>query len=204
MPVTLPIRISKGKGAQARKAIRAMEDNLTAAGDMPYRDAFGIVQRLPAATATDRFIGNAGGIPAWTTVPKVSFASQADMEAATASDLAVAPSTVLFNPGIAKAWAFFSTVSATGLLAGSNVSSVSRTSAGNYTINFTTPFSSTNYGFDTNCDQSVAGAPGRIFTGKNATGPNGMLASSFDMLCVGSGGAAADPNFMTAFFYGDQ
>lgn len=140
------------------------------------------------ATATNTYLGfGSDNLPRWNQLPTAT-------QAATATD-------VSGNPGFAKAWAFFTTASATGLLSGYNVSSVSRISAGNYTLDFGGKlFSASNYAWNTNCEQDVGTLV--IFTGKNATGPNGQLASSFDMICINSGGAAADPNFMTAFFYG--
>jgi hypothetical protein len=74
-------------------------------------------------------------------------ATQADMEAASSTSVPVTPGRTQYHPGVAKAWCYFSGT-ATGTnapTAGHNVTSVTRNSAGNYTINLTTAFSSANY-----------------------------------------------------------
>lgn len=138
------------------------------------------------ATATNTYLGSGSdNLPRWNTLPTAT-------QAATATD-------VSGNPGFAKAWFFSSTASATGLILGNNISGISRTSVGNYTVNFTAGPTSTNYAWVFSCQQDVGTL--LLWIGQNATGPNGQLATSFDFICVNSGGAAADPNFMSGAFY---
>lgn len=71
-------------------------------------------------------------------------ATQAEQEAATATNKLVTPSVQHYHPGMAKAWVKFA--GSTGVISVSyNVTSVTRNSQGNYTVNLTVPFSSANY-----------------------------------------------------------
>jgi hypothetical protein len=113
-----------------------------------------------------------------------------------------ATATAASTDGLAKAWAYWGTTSATGLISGFPAGlTVSRTSSGEYTIDFGAKlFSASNYVFQTNCQQDRGTLV--MFTGQNATGPNGQLASSFDFIAINSGGSPAEPFVMSAVFYG--
>jgi hypothetical protein len=70
-------------------------------------------------------------------------ASQAQMEAASATDVLASPGRLRNHPGVAKAWVKFNTA---GTIAAShNVTSVTKNGTGDWTITFTTAFSSVNY-----------------------------------------------------------
>jgi hypothetical protein len=72
-------------------------------------------------------------------------ATQSQMETPSASNLIVTPARLGFHPGVAKAFTLISS-SGTAVVSGSlNVSSVTKNGTGDYTITFTTSFSSTNY-----------------------------------------------------------
>ncbi len=74
-------------------------------------------------------------------------ATQALQEAGTNTSTFVMPSVQQFHPSASKAWCKFdgTLVGANAPTVGYNVSSVTRNSAGNYSIFYTTPFSSANY-----------------------------------------------------------
>jgi len=74
----------------------------------------------------------------------LSAASQAEMEAASSTTVAVTPGRTQYHPGVAKGWAVFS---AAGVLdSGSyNVSSITDTAAGRWSVNWDTDFADTNY-----------------------------------------------------------
>lgn len=77
-----------------------------------------------------------------------STAAKADQTAATSTTKSVTPSTQQFHPSAIKAWVKFtgSTTNGNQTIGDSyNVTSVSRTSAGFYTVTFTTSFASANY-----------------------------------------------------------
>jgi len=72
--------------------------------------------------------------------------------------------------GIAKAWVQFA--GSTGTIAGSfNVSSVSRTATGTYTINFTTAMTNANYSFVTGSSPQSAGQDGTVLLSNPANAP---------------------------------
>ena len=74
-------------------------------------------------------------------------ASQAEQEAGTSTTKMVTPGRQQFHPSAAKAWCKFDgTLTGTNApTAGYNVTSVTRDSTGNYTVNLTTAFSSADY-----------------------------------------------------------
>jgi hypothetical protein len=72
------------------------------------------------------------------------YASKAQMQAATSTATIVNPAMVQNHPGVAKFWADITGASG-AINASYNISSVVRNSTGNYTITFTTPFSSANW-----------------------------------------------------------
>jgi len=73
-------------------------------------------------------------------------ATQAEMEAGTSNTVMVTPGMAQYHPGVAKAFVAFSATGGTiTILKSYNVSSVTRVGQGDYVINFTTPFSDTNY-----------------------------------------------------------
>jgi len=77
----------------------------------------------------------------------ISSASKSDMQTATSTTTVVTPAQTQNHPGVAKAWCRFSgTATGTNACsAGYNVTSVTRNIAGDYSVNFTTAFSSTSY-----------------------------------------------------------
>lgn len=79
-------------------------------------------------------------------VVATSSASQTEMEAASSNSVMATPGNVNWHPGVAKAWALIDGVTATAqILASRNCSSVTDNGTGDYTLNFTTAFSSANY-----------------------------------------------------------
>lgn len=71
-------------------------------------------------------------------------AAASDMETGTAATLFVTPSVAQRHPSACKAWVEFA-IGGTTINASYNVPSITRAAGGDYTINFTTPFSSANY-----------------------------------------------------------
>jgi hypothetical protein len=74
-------------------------------------------------------------------------ASQGDMETATSAVTFVSPNAMKWNPGVAKAWAYFEgTVTGTvTALASLNVGTIARLGTGTYTISFSNLMSSNNF-----------------------------------------------------------
>lgn len=86
-----------------------------------------------------------GALPTWDVIPSsISAASKAQQQAGTSLTTYVSPGRQQFHPSAASFWVDFN--GATGsIFASYNVPSVNRNSVGNYTINFTNNFSSSNY-----------------------------------------------------------
>jgi hypothetical protein len=126
----------------------------------------------------------------------VPYGSQADMETATSNVKAVTPGRVVFNPGVSKAWVSFQGTGTVTILASMNVSSITDNGTGDYTVNFTTAFSSAAYAVATSVKSGSAGATLNINTtdGK-ATGSVRLLGSvsgsgatdfaECDVICMG-------------------
>lgn len=89
-----------------------------------------------------------------------AFATQAEMEAASSTTVAVTPGTTKYHPGVAKAWVYFNGSGTLAVNASYNVSSVTDNGIGSYTINFTTPFSAaSSYSFSTSGARIGGGSP---------------------------------------------
>jgi hypothetical protein len=71
-------------------------------------------------------------------------ATQAEIEANSFLNRVVNPGRIKFDPGVAKAWVKFTPA---GVISAShNVTSITDTGTGDWTVNFTTALSSANYG----------------------------------------------------------
>jgi len=100
--------------------------------------------------------------------------------------------------GIAKAWALFNGASAT-VTASFNVSSITRVGTGNYTVNFTTAFSNTNFGSLITCSD-VPGTSNQVYAVRYGTNTS---ASSVGMLVysLASGPASVDCGSMSVTIF---
>lgn len=130
---------------------------------------------------------------------RIVFAAQADQETSTSTTLPVNPAVQQFHPSAAKAWVKFTNNSINGaqtITASYNVSGVSRTAVGTFTVTFATAFSSANYAASvTNVANGVNNLWGQV---------NTVLAGSCVIAFLSSAAAAGDPPFGMAIFYGDQ
>jgi hypothetical protein len=95
-----------------------------------------------ALAATDASLSAVAGL---------AVATQAQMEARTATNLIVSPGRVHYHPGVAKAWVSFDgTATSVTSAAAFGVSSITDIGAGTYLINWTTPFSTDFYAISGN------------------------------------------------------
>jgi len=87
----------------------------------------------------------------------VNFAVQADMETPSSAVLSIPPSVLIHHPCIPKAWGMFTVTAGTPVLTvGYGISStIGDGGAGLFTINWTTNFSSANYGVVVTCDRTA-------------------------------------------------
>ena len=89
---------------------------------------------LPASTGT---------IATTTDIPVV--ATQANQETGTATTVYVSPGRQQYHASAAKAWVNFNGTGTPAIRASSNVTSLTDNGTGDYSVNFTTAFSSANY-----------------------------------------------------------
>ena len=156
------------------------------------------VTQLVGAVGVSSIAGNTGaftlnGLLSNTgNVLQVLAASKSDQQAGSSGVVAVTPAFQQAHDSAAKAWAII-TPSTGAVLAGYNVSSVTRNSAGNYTANFTTPFASANYACTVNGATTTS-------AGQIGIGLSGSTASAYNFATIDrSAGSAADATVSTAF-----
>ena len=127
-----------------------------------------------------------------------SSASQAQMEAATATNVPVTPGVAKYHPGVAKAWVTFNGTGTPSIGASHNVSSITDNGVGDYTINFTTAFSSTNY--------CLAGVANRADSATSTciVFPVTLSTGSCQIRTVTSADGTHDPSIVSVCFFGDQ
>lgn len=127
-------------------------------------------------------------------------ASQAEMEAATSTTVMVTPGRTQYHPGVAKAWLVYNGSSGS-ILASSNVASVTKNGTGDYTINFTTAFSSANYTVVGTCGYSAnAGA----FLSVNRFSTATPLQTTSARIECNVPGSRVDPEVVCVSCFGDQ
>jgi hypothetical protein len=134
----------------------------------------------------------------------IAFATQAEMEAAASNTVYVPAGRVNFNPGVAKAWIKFSVSGGTPTInASHNVASLTDNGVGDWTVNFTTAFSSANYCAMVTVSAKSAGAVQGNFaqTGTMAAGSCQIFASYTNASGVQ---LLTDADQVYAVFFGDQ
>jgi hypothetical protein len=130
-------------------------------------------------------------------------ATQANAEAETAGKIIVAE-IAKYLPGMAKAWVRFDVSGGTpSIVASYNVTSITDNGLGDFTINFTTAFSSANYvGVITCSGSTTSGSDSNFAASLKGTPPT---ASAFRFGCYRSNvGDTTDPDTVFAVFYGDR
>lgn len=100
--------------------------------------------RLAAGTATHLLTANGAGVlPSYQASTSIAAATQAEQEAGASTTVAVTPGRQHFHPSAAKAWLRFN--SAGTVAASYNITSVTDTGGGNWTVNIATDFSTGAY-----------------------------------------------------------
>lgn len=132
-------------------------------------------------------------------------ASNAQMSAATATNVVATPGTIRSHPGVAKAWCVFNglTTGTNSPLAGYNVTSVVRNSTGAYTINFTTSFSSANYAITTSASPNAGNTNGSGWNASPDITASAPTGSSIRIITGVSNGAPIDSPYVSAAFFGN-
>ncbi|WP_425991393.1 beta strand repeat-containing protein [Afipia sp. DC4300-2b1] len=124
-------------------------------------------------------------------------ATQAEMEAATGTTQMVTPRRVKDSPFAAKAWVKWGVT--TTIDASQGVSSITDNGAGDWTVNWSTAFSSANYAVAYSVEQN-AGVQAATDTIKNG----GQAAGSCRVACYDTGSGLNDPAKNHVIAFGDQ
>lgn len=140
------------------------------------------------------------GDSSWAAVTLPAEASQADMEAATASTTYVSPRRVISSPYAAKAWCKWGTT--TTIDASQGVSSITDNGTGDWTLNWSTAFSSANYAASYSVE--VNGTTGVLFRHPGIRN-GGQAAGSLRVICFDdSTFGLSDPTKNHVIAFGDQ
>lgn len=131
-------------------------------------------------------------------------ATQADMEAASSSTKIVPPSLIKSHPGVAKAWGLITvTAGVPALTVGYNISSITDGGVGNFTVNFTTAFSSSDFAAVVSAVNGAA--QNQVFSIETHTRTTGsVLVRVFKAENTGSTDRSAFDCSFTIACYGDQ
>jgi hypothetical protein len=123
-------------------------------------------------------------------------ATQSDQETATSTTTFVSPGRQQYHPSAGKAWVRWTSVTTTAIAASYNVTSLTDNGTGDTTINFTTAFSSANYGFGIGSGGTVACTGVTVSTTAPTT-------TAFRVIALNTA-TAADHAVQGAVFFGDQ
>jgi hypothetical protein len=136
-------------------------------------------------------------------VPAVVVYDGTQFNMGTSGAVAVTPAKQQFHPSAAKAWGKADTTG--GLSAGYNVSSITDVGTGKVTFNWTTSFSSANYGVVIGAQNGESTTVQGISTFiDNDTPPTAAAATLFQYRSSGAAAVALDPNYWYCAAYGDQ
>ena len=167
-------------------------------GELITWNASGVIAAVAVGSATQVLTSNgSGAAPTFQAAAAVpAQAVQSAIEAETNQDTYIPPDLVKYSPGVAKAWMHYKGTATRAINANYNVSSVGYTSAGLYTANWSTAFSTANYAIAGMCHDDT---PPIAF---GAGG--GMVAGAVTFKTFNTSFAATDSAFVTLVAMGDQ
>ena len=136
-----------------------------------------------------------GGVLSATSVAGAVIATQAQMESAASAgstSLIVTPGRLQYHPGASKGWVRFDgTATSVTAAAAYNVTSITDNGTGNYTVFWTTAFSSANYAVDASSNL-------------NNTRIASISSNSAQVIVLDLSGTAADAAIISMIAFGDQ
>jgi hypothetical protein len=157
--------------------------------------AHGFVPKAP--NDTTKFLR---GDASWATI--VSIATQAEQEAGSSTSVFTSPGRQQYHPSAAKAWIRFNGTGTPAIDASYNVTSITDVGTGRWIVNFTTSFSSANYGVSAICEGDSSFTYVYVIACDPSTAPT---ASAFAIRIM-DGGAVGNRDSAKIFlsFFGDQ
>lgn len=134
-------------------------------------------------------------------IPQTPAASQAQMEAGSILTAMVTPGRAQYHPGAAKAWGRFNGTGTPAYAASHNLdASITDNGVGDYTLSFTTDFSSANYSMLGASIMEVDGQPVSVFVKFGSTPAAGSI-----RIQTGYGTFVyVDVTMVFVAFFGDQ
>jgi hypothetical protein len=147
------------------------------------------------------------GTDSWKIINNYS-ATKAEQEAGTSSLKVVTPSNQQDHKSSCKAWVNFNGTGTIAIRDSYNVSSIVDNGVGDYTINFTTPFSSANYVLAGSAEDTSDAGVGKLMRvvcpRSNNTGTSSLTPSSARITTLYSDTNSIDCETVVASFFGDQ
>lgn len=130
-------------------------------------------------------------------------ATQAQQETGTSTTNFVTPGRQHYHVSAAKAWANINgTAAPASLRASYNIASITDNGSGDYTLNFSTNFSSANYGFCGAAGQGASSSAGYQLSAPDTADPS---SSAFRLLTIDAAiPSIGDAEFAGLAFFGDQ
>jgi hypothetical protein len=181
-----------------------MTNPMTTTGDVIYSSSGSTPARLGLGTAGQVLQVNSGATaPEWATASSgLSAASQAEMEAASSTTVAVTPGRAQYHPSAAKFWVKFNGTGTPAINASYNMTSITDNGAGYYTINIGVDFSSGNYCVVANAEKLSGASSTSTLTGTCMV--PAYNAGDFGLITYNLVGTLSDCSAVFAAGYGDQ
>lgn len=200
-------RNTAGAGSVAEISIHNQLDWVgTTVGDILYKSTSNAWARITPGTSGQYLASQSVGVaPKFVTLPGgAAAATQAEQEAGTDTAPYTSPARQHFHPSAPKAWVTFSGVGAsTSVISSYNVTSVTRNASGDYTITFTNPFSTSNYGWNINCG-GVGGLHAYIGSGPFSGVATSAAFRMFSVRIISPGTVQlVDTEMASVSFFGD-
>ena len=148
----------------------------------------------------------AGAPPTFATASSVSEASQAEQEAASATDKFVSPAKQHFHDSAPKAWLNFNGSGTIAIRDSYNITSIEDNGVSDYTINIATNMSSANYAAVGSCS-GLDGSGDATFLNTNRVASSGGVADqsagAIRIGCTDQAGVTIDSKYVSVAFFGD-
>lgn len=203
--VTAGTGISGGGTSGAVTITNSMATEITAKADLIVGTGNAVFDNLPVGADGTVLTADSTVSPTglkWAAVSSgLSAATQAEMETASSTTVAVTPGRQQYHPSAAKFWVKFNGTGTPAIGASYNFTSITDLGAGNYTMIIATDFSSANYAILATCDKlSGASSTSTLMTCCTYTVSAGQFGlQTFNLL-----GTLSDSDGVYVAGFGDQ
>jgi hypothetical protein len=200
--VTINTPLTVQASASSASEIRLEEDTDNGSNYVALKAADtlagNVTWTLPSADSAGIFESNGSGTVSIGTLTATP-ATQAEMETATSTTVAVTPGRVQYHPGVSKAWCHWDNAGTIAIQTSHNITSITDTATGRTQVTIDTDFSTASY--------AVTG-----MTGDDDTTGNGLFmyldgvkqAGRIDVAVETDAGSLTDADFVSVTCFGDQ